>query len=222
MGWSFCYSQTMDDLVKERLADKSWNNDKGQTVHQRTVAHSKRGNNLWYVVELTTIIDATAKTIRRYLALDLLAKDRTAGVGYKDLCETMGPSEVNCPLYLLDLVPCPTDYGYAVEWRERVRQWHSMSKEQRKERGKIVLEKGKRYALKQVRLGHGKAKLYWARIVDFSAQRPKHVYGFTNDGNVYLFNKSMLGNELMEKEVTFHEMNESLGGMLTNKELAKA
>lgn len=39
---------------------------------------------------------------------------------YKDMCETMGPTESTCPARILDLLT-PTDHEYAIAWRERCR-----------------------------------------------------------------------------------------------------
>lgn len=40
--------------------------------------------------------------------------------GYKDMDETMGPCEAECPAAILDLLT-PTDSQYALAWRERCR-----------------------------------------------------------------------------------------------------
>ncbi len=40
--------------------------------------------------------------------------------GYKDMDESMGPSEAACPASILDLLT-PTDRPYALAWRERCR-----------------------------------------------------------------------------------------------------
>ena len=48
-------------------------------------------------------------------------RDREGYVfGYKDLDETMGPCESDCPPAILDLLT-PTDSAYAIEWRARCR-----------------------------------------------------------------------------------------------------
>ena len=49
--------------------------------------------------------------------------------GYKDLCESMGPVEVTCPLAYLALVP-QADGAFAGPWRERVRAYHAKRVEQ--------------------------------------------------------------------------------------------
>jgi hypothetical protein len=40
--------------------------------------------------------------------------------GYKDLCESMGPSEIDCPARVLDLLT-PTANAYALAWRAECR-----------------------------------------------------------------------------------------------------
>lgn len=48
-------------------------------------------------------------------------RDREGYVfGYKDMDETMGPCECECPAAILDLLT-PTDNGHANEWRARCR-----------------------------------------------------------------------------------------------------
>jgi hypothetical protein len=64
---------------------------------------------------------------QRFLALDLMAGHRNYGWGYKDMDESQGPVEVDCPLSLLAMVPCPTG-GYAAGWREKVRAYHEAEK----------------------------------------------------------------------------------------------
>jgi hypothetical protein len=41
--------------------------------------------------------------------------------GYKDMDETVGPNEANCPEAILDLLT-PTEYPYAQAWRTRCRE----------------------------------------------------------------------------------------------------
>ncbi len=41
--------------------------------------------------------------------------------GYKDMCESMGPYESDCPKAILDLLT-PTDNPYAQAWRDRCQE----------------------------------------------------------------------------------------------------
>lgn len=114
MGWTFRCDPRFKkaDLVAELTSaaylGAGWS----------VLAHSVRGNNLWTVIEKP---DGT-----RFIGLDLLRAGQRSegeGWGHKDLCESMGPSECDCPLKFLDMAPVP-DGDYAAEWRERVRAYH--------------------------------------------------------------------------------------------------
>lgn len=57
---------------------------------------------------------------------------------YKDMDETMGPYECDCPLRFLDGLS-PAD-GYAEGWRERVREWNAARKPAPKVGQRIVFD----------------------------------------------------------------------------------
>lgn len=114
MGWTFRCDPRFKkaDLIAELTSDAHWG------AGWRVLAHSVCGNNLWTVIEKP---DGT-----RFIALDLLQAGNKAhgeGWGHKDLCESMGPSQVDCPLKFLDMVPMP-ESEYAAGWRESVRAHH--------------------------------------------------------------------------------------------------
>jgi hypothetical protein len=74
------------------------------------------------VVEIETTIPGGALTLDRFIVLYLLVKNNGAW-GYKDIDESMGPVEVNCPLSFLDGLSPAT--GFATKWRERVKKYHA-------------------------------------------------------------------------------------------------
>lgn len=76
------------------------------------------GNNHWFLASNF----ATGKV---FIGLDLMAGSGRSreGWGYKDLDESVGPCEVNCPISYLAQASDPV--GYAVEWREKVRAYHA-------------------------------------------------------------------------------------------------
>ena len=210
MGWTFTYRQTLESLVKERISDRSWTNNKGR-MDLKVLAHSKRGNNLWYAVELTQTLDEGTKIIQRYLALDILAMDRKSGAGYKDMSEEMGPYQYNCPLYLLDLVPEPIPSATTIEWnnshhgglswRDRVRAFHAEGNKKRKEAAQYAT--GQRWELKSGLRSKSKTgtPLYSVRIINPN-YTSRSVVGTCNDGKVYRIPKKYLVRELLgEKEV---------------------
>lgn len=76
------------------------------------------GNNHWYLAQTGDKV---------WIGLDLMhGGGREMGWGYKDLDESCGPCEVNCPISYLSKASEPV--GYAAEWREKVRKYHAAKK----------------------------------------------------------------------------------------------
>jgi hypothetical protein len=119
MGWLISFGDTKKETIARRVATMGAGEDK----RHRTLKHCVRGNCLWKVVAIEESRDGEWVEVDRYIGLDLLAKGcrPDEGWGYKDLCESMGPVELSCPISYLDMVPCP-DSEYARNWRTRVRE----------------------------------------------------------------------------------------------------
>jgi hypothetical protein len=133
MGWSFrCDPRfTKADLVAELTSAAYWG------AHVRVLASAVRGSHLWQVIE--------KPDGQRFIALDLLragSKAHGEGWGHKDLCESMGPCEVDCPLSFLDMAPMP-DSKYAAGWRESVREHHA----HKAQRARFRIEPGARVSI---------------------------------------------------------------------------
>lgn len=207
MGWTTCIGYDKERLIKDRLRikDRLYDNEQGG-ITWKVLAHSLRGNNLWYVVERTEHGEGYKKTYR-FIALDLIGYDPYGkGWGYKDLCESMGPTQKNCPLKFLDMVPVPCDSGYAQQWREQVRAWHKMSAQQRKKLKEINPQPGEKWLLRDglVDRATRKIKLHTAWI---SKVVGRHIYIIANDDNDYRIQKSHLVRIMGNKEVaTLEEM----------------
>jgi len=111
MGWLFGWE------TRKRLVEHLTQENGVKTLRSASV-----GNNLWCVHELS---DG-----RRFICLYLIkgppfGRADRHGWGYKDVDECMGPNEISCPISFLALAqPEPTE-GYAVGWRERVRERHA-------------------------------------------------------------------------------------------------
>lgn len=100
------------------------------------VTHSCR---LWTVWEHRKYLNGALIATDRFIGIDLLEFDRREKCwGYKDMCETMGVYEVDCPLSYLDLVPCPAG-EYAAPWREKVRAFHAAHSAQKDLAKKVKL-----------------------------------------------------------------------------------
>jgi len=111
MGW--LYSErwpTRKDLIAHLTEDNE---------HSKTLKYCCVGNNLWMVKELP---DGT-----RFILLCLMQFHGCSfGYwGYKDIDETSGPYQVNCPLSYIEMCTEPHNDN-SREWRERVRQYHAL------------------------------------------------------------------------------------------------
>lgn len=121
MGWMFLYDcPTKADLIEHVTKAQVWTGDDGVEKIQRIVKHTLVGPNLWCVAERIEGGVLQWRTIFLFLT----RKEKGVGWGYKDMDESMGPNEVNCPLsYLSDLTEARNEW--AREWRESVRAYHA-------------------------------------------------------------------------------------------------
>jgi hypothetical protein len=127
MGWTYSSewrnrAQLVEYLTSARRMGS------GLAVLRSAVKPSEYGSRgvLWTVVERKA--DG-----RRFIGCDLLDLTRFQGVaewGYKDMDESCGPNEINCPAEFLELVPAP-DSPFSRAWRERVREAAGVALEQR-------------------------------------------------------------------------------------------
>jgi hypothetical protein len=114
MGWLIGWDSRAE-LVAHLRADA------GETkiLAERSTSYGRR---LWWACE--------TKTGERFIMLMLISGSRAPqSWGYKDIDESMGPVEVDCPLDLLDLTGEPKgDHQgaqWARDWRKRVRAYHA-------------------------------------------------------------------------------------------------
>lgn len=124
MGWLYGW-HNKEELVTHLL---------NQGENFRVLIHRVVGNHLWAGFERT--VPVTGEKIT-FVCLFLMAggggRDENRW-GYKDIDESMGPCELDCPLSVLDATPLhdPENSQYAVQWRERVRAYHAEMADKRK------------------------------------------------------------------------------------------
>jgi len=107
MGWLFSYNiRSKREMVAHLRRPERF----GQ--HHELLRTTTVGNNHWYLCRnlLTGLV---------FIGLDKVAGGIKEGWGYKDMDESVGPSEVDCPLSYLSQASRAT--GYAIEWRAKVR-----------------------------------------------------------------------------------------------------
>ena len=124
MGWTYTYRGSTS--VKEFLADRiNCENENGKWLILDIAI--VRIRTAYMAVEIlrrskeTGQLDtATRKVVAFVFLLDYRPSDPDYDMGYKDMDESMGPYESECPERILQLLS-PTDHEYALAWRQRCR-----------------------------------------------------------------------------------------------------
>ena len=164
MGWTF--SREWDSklaLVAYLRGSGRWGSN--FKIIKSTVCGSRH----WYVAEK---LDCG----QRFIGLDLMEKSDSEW-GYKDMDETVGPNYFDCPITFLDLAPNPPHEGYALEWREKVRERHARKKNPIQwASGTVVVYGGHEY-----------------RLEHEAGPRRGWVVRREKDGRVYRMNTRQLG-----------------------------
>lgn len=115
MGWSFLSSMHSKTELIAHLTGPNLG------PRMKTVAKCVKGNVLWAVHEYLEASSGN-ETGKRWIGCYLMGVDQ-GWWGYKDMDESMGPTDVSCPLSYLSLVTDPG--GHATAWRERVKAHHA-------------------------------------------------------------------------------------------------
>ena len=129
MGWLFEYHDRGRKNFLADITSKSHFGEDYTPIKSRVI-----GNNVWQAVrhDPTGVI---------FIHLDLIAKQRDGGWGYKGMSEDAGPYQCNCPLSLLELCTSPSS-EYAKVWREDVRKYHARKKATPKPASGMVVRVG--------------------------------------------------------------------------------
>lgn len=131
MGWTVHFNCNLKSMIRDRI--RPWENTKVEgydRVTGETLKHCFRGavthsGRLWSVREVKWWRNGEVVNTVRYIALDLLVYSRQdEGWAYKDIDESCGPYEIDCPLSYLEMTPQP-ESECAGPWREKVRAYHA-------------------------------------------------------------------------------------------------
>lgn len=143
MGWTFTFGQKRAELIAERTAKRDWKRTDGIKVKDVVLAHCFRGGvfkgTFYAVHERTKTKRGEEPKVERWIEVTLMQchtyPEHGPSWGYKDMEESMGPSEVSCPLSYLAMVPepkctkdCPKEehsHNWTLNWRARVRAYHA-------------------------------------------------------------------------------------------------
>lgn len=119
MGWSFAMLDTGRKAHIESLTNQRHFSNGYVPITHRVV-----GNHVWQLVQRP---DGT-----KYIALDLIAKERGGGWGYKSMDEDFGPDHYDCPATLLDKADPPATPN-ALAWRAKVFEFVDRQKRLKRE-----------------------------------------------------------------------------------------
>ena len=119
MGWSF----RCDTSYKRANLIEDLKDPKSLSPGYTMLKHRIVGNHHWYLY--------STPEGKKTIGLNLMAGGgrgtEKMGWGYKGISESMGPCEVDCPLSLLAEADEPE--GYAIAWRQKVREHHAAQKQ---------------------------------------------------------------------------------------------
>jgi hypothetical protein len=96
--------------------------EEGGTRGLKVLASSCPHNRVWYAAAQAMTNGVGGEIFAIVCLVKWNPRDKEGYIfGYKDMDETMGPCEANCPTRILALLT-PTDNKHASQWRERCRQ----------------------------------------------------------------------------------------------------
>lgn len=117
MGWTFYHVDAWNGKIDRKAecdALYTWNNE--QTGDSCRVLKSSMVGSTWYGA-----CERTRPNEKPYVfagvCLTRLDSKEYCNFGYKDMDESMGPFQRDCPVSILNLLST-TEYEYAVEWRK--------------------------------------------------------------------------------------------------------
>ena len=119
MGWSFsCNNIGRKTHIESLTSQRHFSNG------YVPITHRVVGNHVWQLV--------LRPNGTKFITLDLIAKERNGGWGYKSLDEDWGPYFFDCPLPLLDKADPPATAN-AEAWRVKVREYADRQKRLKRE-----------------------------------------------------------------------------------------
>jgi hypothetical protein len=180
MGWLFGW-RSKDELLAHLYEALNYDRSAEGGDKVSVKAKSIVGNTLYAAMERNGKPDGIAV---------ILLSGRGGEWGYKDMDEGMGPNEVNCPLYLLDVAGPPVG-TYAAEWRERVKAFHAAKRARAvKAKALSALEVGTKIKLPE---GFKPNEFEIVAKPAWSPSKAKGLYGLAADGRVYRIGAAALG-----------------------------
>lgn len=151
MGWTTCfYASEWKYQGGKRIVDRRKECDKmltwtskdkdGNVIAVNKVLKSAMVGSTYYAAVEKKKTDGTREVFAAIFLTCGRSSDGTIW-GYKDMDETMGPCQYDCPASILALLT-PTEYEYANEWRRKCREKMIKKAEERKNPPKLYSPTG--------------------------------------------------------------------------------
>lgn len=173
----------MDSIFKEE-------DSVNKKYHFKTLKSAIVGSTYYAAIEKTDNI-TKEKEIFALICLTRVEKNSYYNFSYKDMDETMGPFECNCPAGILNLLT-PTDNKYANEWRDNCRKSLKLKYDLEKldkygkKGGKILFYPA--YDLQSGKKANEPIELFWQSIFVHYSKKEK---GYWTDG-IFRYPKALI------------------------------
>lgn len=200
MGWTWIPGSTRKGVIAELTDPEEWApREDGKIRYRRTLTKQYKGapwKGTLYVVYQDGFKGEPEKPEDRWIGVHLLSywkcKRDGGGWGYKDMCASMGPSEVRCPLKYLEM--CPKIEGeWEADWRDAVKKYHA-----RQRAGTAALQK--------LKVGET-VYLQGCKVDSVTLTSKRPLMGRASTGYMY-----RIPRRLIDAEKTFAALDEALKG----------
>lgn len=116
MGWMYMHRDK--GVTDKEFFSKEFNYS--ENGNEGRVIETSRKGSIVYIAYQTRRDDSDTYRVSAIVCLTSWNHKEKFNFGYKDIDESMGPVECNCPEKILDLLT-PTEQEYAVKWRNKCR-----------------------------------------------------------------------------------------------------
>ena len=166
MGWLYQYDP-VENPVAHLTAKCNYDNER-RTL--QALAAARVGNTVYMAIKST---DKATGESYVFAAVILISNTKKHGFGYKDMDESMGPCQCDCPARIMRLLTPIADLpspGYAADWRARVEARNNAKRLQRARRQSLRI--GSIVTLPSPATFPGGLTASTFRVVDFWRRTP--------------------------------------------------
>ena len=136
MGWTSYNASNYKIIKGRRVVDRKAEMDElfknedsyNGKYHMKNLKSAMVGSTYYAAIERVEIENPENRTVGAVICLTSMDMKDHFNFAYKDMDETMGPYQYDCPKGILDLLT-PTDNEYANNWRQKCYENHTKKKD---------------------------------------------------------------------------------------------